>query len=519
MWALVVLGLALRIRQYAARGSMWTDEARLSLDVVHLGWIGLTKPLPLLQGGPYGYLWAERVCYLLFGNNEYSLRLVSLLAGVAALFLFRTLANRLMPAWPACLAMAVVAIAPNLVFFSSQVKPYNDDVAAGLAVVLLGLWAVDGGLSARRVWVWSGVSTVLVLFSYGAAIVGGAVALVLFTEALRRRSGPTARRVAAGVVPWAGVFLVQYLIALRPIADTKFMRAFWSPGYDPDPTSASSTYHWLTGATGSVVNNPLDFGPVWLAVAVMLIGLLALARRRRLAAAIVGLAVLLPLLGGLAGRFPFDGRMVLFLVPFAALALAAVPTLVPTGTGRMLVLRLGALALVGAVVAPSAVGAVEQAATPQVVTAFREAYLYAREHGPAGTPIYVDDLAAADYVYYQGVLDLHARGSLALAVPGHCSETAVERELDRVARFWLVLGIPPGLPPGVPDYLRALRGFGRVDFHRTSDGAGAALVVVPAAPSAPTARGFGCLSIGPTPTYAGLKRRLDAGTLPVPGRS
>jgi hypothetical protein len=518
LWALVVLGVVLRARQYAARGSLWTDEARLSLDIEHLGFAGLTRPLPLLQGGPYGYLWAERLCDLVFGTNEYSLRLVSFIAGLAALFLFRLLARKLLPAWPACLAMAIVAISPNLVFFSSQVKPYNDDVAAGIAIVLIGLWVLDGDLDPRRLGVWAGATTLLVLFSYGAAIVGGAVAIALFADALRRRRPRSAGLVAAGVLPWGGLFVLQYLVALRPIADTKFMRAFWAPGYDPHLSSLSATVHWLGSAVGAVMNNPFDFAPVWLAVVVMLVGLVALARRQGTAATLLVLVVLLPLAGGLLGRFPFDGRMVLFLVPFGAIALAAVTTLVTPGGTRRLALRLAVLAVVVAVVAPSAVGAAEQLGTPTNVTAFREAYLFARAHEAPGEPVYVDGLAAAQYVYYAGVLGLHASGTLNLSVPGRCSEARLDAKLAAAHRFWVVLGIPPGLPPGVPAYLRALSRFGHLEYHETSEGAGAVLVEVDRRFPGTSTRAQGCLSLAAAPSFAGLKRRLDAGNLPVPGR-
>src|SRR5215207_11463259 len=78
---LIVLGGLLRLRQYLTGRSLWSDEAMLALNIVNRNVSGLFKPLDYDQGAPIGFLLVEKISHLLFGRNEYSLRLFPLIAG------------------------------------------------------------------------------------------------------------------------------------------------------------------------------------------------------------------------------------------------------------------------------------------------------------------------------------------------------------------------------------------------------------------------------------------------------
>lgn len=71
----------------------------------------------------------------LFGVNELALRALPLGAGIVALFLFAHVARRLLPGWPGVLAAASACVAPPLVFYSAELKPYVVDLAIGLLLV------------------------------------------------------------------------------------------------------------------------------------------------------------------------------------------------------------------------------------------------------------------------------------------------------------------------------------------------------------------------------------------------
>lgn len=119
----------------------------LALNVLHRGYGGLTRPLGLIQGAPIGFLWLEKTSVLIFGSNEYALRLVPLLAGLASMILFDPLAQRVLGGWARCVPVAIFAISPTLVYYASEAKQYGVDVFAFVALWWFCAWLLDSALA------------------------------------------------------------------------------------------------------------------------------------------------------------------------------------------------------------------------------------------------------------------------------------------------------------------------------------------------------------------------------------
>src|SRR5215208_2227429 len=134
---LIVLGGLLRLRQYLAGRSLWSDEAMLALNIVNRNVNGLFKPLDYDQGAPIGFLLVEKISHLLFGRNEYSLRLFPLLIGLVSVWLFYLLLKQITGGPGLLIALALFALNSRLIYYSSEVKQYILDVAATIGLLLL----------------------------------------------------------------------------------------------------------------------------------------------------------------------------------------------------------------------------------------------------------------------------------------------------------------------------------------------------------------------------------------------
>jgi hypothetical protein len=93
LFALIVLGIALRVRQYAACPSYWYDEAYLLLNIFHKSFVELLGPLREDQAAPPLFLWLLRGLYRLGGGSEWWMRLPALTASVAGLLVMLPLAD------------------------------------------------------------------------------------------------------------------------------------------------------------------------------------------------------------------------------------------------------------------------------------------------------------------------------------------------------------------------------------------------------------------------------------------
>ena len=85
--AIIGIGILLRLYHFAARRSLWIDEARLALDILSRGYIDLLRQLDWDQSAAPAFLWLTRFVTQLVGSGELALRTVAFVAGVGALLL------------------------------------------------------------------------------------------------------------------------------------------------------------------------------------------------------------------------------------------------------------------------------------------------------------------------------------------------------------------------------------------------------------------------------------------------
>src|SRR5687767_776714 len=136
--AILLAGVLLRFRQYLTGRSLWLDEAMLALNIVDRNFLDLFKPLDYDQGAPIGFLLVEKTFSLMFGRNEFSLRLFPFLVGVILLWLFYLLLKHFTrcPLW---VGLALFAFNPRLIYYSSEVKQYIVDVAMTILLLLIAM--------------------------------------------------------------------------------------------------------------------------------------------------------------------------------------------------------------------------------------------------------------------------------------------------------------------------------------------------------------------------------------------
>jgi len=92
--ALVLIGIILRLWAYLADTALYLDEILLSYSILDLPLVDLlTRPLPLDQVAPLGFLLVERCSVTVFGHNELALRLFPFVCAIVSLLLFRRRAN------------------------------------------------------------------------------------------------------------------------------------------------------------------------------------------------------------------------------------------------------------------------------------------------------------------------------------------------------------------------------------------------------------------------------------------
>ena len=182
LWLVVLLGVVVRVRQYAANRSLWLDESLVALNIIGRGMHRLlTAPLDFNQTAPAGFLFVEKLSAELFDKGEYALRAFPLLCGIVGLLLYPKLALRVVGPAGAVIAVALFAFSEPLIYYSSELKPYAGDIAATLAIALVGLATLDHRLSIRRAVAYGFLGFVLIQLTYAGILAAAGTGAALIT--------------------------------------------------------------------------------------------------------------------------------------------------------------------------------------------------------------------------------------------------------------------------------------------------------------------------------------------------
>lgn len=457
--AAMVAGAAVRVEEFGSRRSLWVDEALVANNVVTRDFAGLLRPLSGEQGAPIGWLWAQRVAVIAFGNNEYSLRLVPLFAGLIALVIVHRIAIRLLSPLGAAAVIWMLALSPAAVRYSVEVKQYSSDLAIGSLITLLALRTLrptgpDGRPPTRQgdprprdrdLMIWGLVGAVGIWCAHPAVLVLAATGSVLTFDRVRRRDLGGSVRVVAASVPWVLAFGVAWLVSLRRLGHDSFLRSYWAAGLAPEPLRAATFGPWLGRALLHLIADPANLALVPLAAGLVLGGWAVLILRRPLAGAVVAFPLAAGAAAATVAGFPLRGRLALWLLPLAFMGLASLATaLLPVRPAQRR--GVGAAAclialLVALVVVRPAAEVVSLTRDPTVWSDIRPLLQAVARRRQPGDLVWVhepDAPAAAYYAVSVGVAPTHVL--LSSAPPAACPG---DRDLSRVAaghRVWFVYG-------------------------------------------------------------------------------
>lgn len=138
LFAIIVLGVILRLNLFLFDKSFWFDEASLALNVMNKSFGGLFGKLDFNQLCPWLFLFETKIITNFFGISERIFRLLPFLTSILSIFLFYPYCKYFIKNRTFCLlAMFFFAINTNLIYYSAEFKPYSFDVFATICLPLL----------------------------------------------------------------------------------------------------------------------------------------------------------------------------------------------------------------------------------------------------------------------------------------------------------------------------------------------------------------------------------------------
>ncbi|MBC7898282.1 MAG: hypothetical protein H7066_22870 [Cytophagaceae bacterium] len=439
---LVGLGLVLRAWAYVPATSLWLDEVLLArnIEALSLGEL-LTTPLLLDQVAPRGFLLLEKLSVIAFGKNELALRLPPFLCAVAAMLLFRRLAERTLEGLAVPFAVALFAIGIPFIKYGAEVKQYEGDATATILVLLLALDLARNDLPTRRL-VFAGVAGfVLVWFSQASVLVLGGIGAAMTIEWLRARDRRLQRVVFITVPVWAAGCLLAVAAGRQAMAPStaQFMQEFWVRGFMPLPFHPLAALRWLGEQSVSVFTDPTLLSYRWPVayLAVAIAGFVALWRRRAFEASMLTAIVIVAVVAAVAQQYPFRGRLMFYLIPVLLLTIAAGAEWIRHIGARMHP-AVGYVAMTALLAPP--VAAIVATPPPYDIEHQRAVMAFLQQRRQPGDRIHAFPLARIPLLYYAERYGVHP-GDFTTVRCDRDSTRAYVRDVDQfrgVRRLWLL---------------------------------------------------------------------------------
>jgi len=407
---LLLVGILLRVLRYLANRPLWLDEAALANNIRERTFAGLTRPLEWGQGAPIGFLWLEKSVCTVLGTSEFSLRLIPLIAGLLCLPLFYLVCRRLFGVLTANVGLSLFAVAESFIYYSSEVKQYSTDTLVALILVFLCLEAVR---SERTVWLLVlGLCGLLGVFlSHPSIFVLGPI--VVYLALVGGPSGKVLRRAAIVLaVLWAVGFLANYFLFLAHLyrPDQGLVESNAS-GFMPFPPRSLSDCKWyftqLFFVFKYIFSHPTGVGeqigvgtPIaGLAAALAIVGAVFVARDSKPTLVILLGPIALVLVASALRKYPFAGRLILFLLPLLILLIAAGLTSPWVGSNRRQ--RLAQVVMFAMLSLLPWLSAVNSMARPPITEDVRPVFSYIQQHRQPADLLYLYPGADKAFHFYR----------------------------------------------------------------------------------------------------------------------
>lgn len=311
---LILGGIVLRLRQYIFNRSLWLDEATLTLAMMNKPMAELLTPLDNPgQTPPIGFTIIEKFALQVFGYNEFALRLLPLVAGIAALFLFYSLSRRCVRKEAIPIALTFFALSEFLIYYSSEVKAYSSDMAIATGLLLIAIVMNQRNINWWQALLFGIAGTASLLFSFPSLFVLAGIGLVSLGTNLYYRDREQSTRWILICLIWASGFIVYYIISLRELSKLPILQNYWNSFFMPFPPRSLRDIGWFFGAFKELFDKPAGLALPGLGALAFIVGLVSLYREKRMQLMILLSPIFITLLASAFHKYPFGQRLLIFL--------------------------------------------------------------------------------------------------------------------------------------------------------------------------------------------------------------
>ncbi len=310
---ILTVGIFSRLEVFLINRQLWSDEAALASNFfIHKGMLWVFKPLQFGQMSPPLFLLPIKFLTLIFGKQDWVFRLFPFLISVFSPPVFYSLSKKFLNSKPAIIfANFLFAVNFILLQYTTEVKQYSADVLV-FAIILMWISNRNPNKINLKIGIkYSLAFTFLFFLSQPAIFILSG--FILYSVLLNVKN---VKNCLLLIIPLCFILLYKFSM---PLELSRFMDNYWStnePGFftltNLDRFIKGNLSFFLIGAKYLIFLCPLS-----------IIGFFILLIRKTTINNILVCSVVCALLASSLHLYPFVGRMIIYLYPFAFIYMAA----------------------------------------------------------------------------------------------------------------------------------------------------------------------------------------------------
>lgn len=316
---IIIFGISVRLSQYLYNRSLWIDEA---LVVGFIDWSLLDFYLPQFNHLPRGFIMVANSIVVIFGESEYSLRLFPLLCGLISLPLFYRFAKEYIEKESIVLAFVLFAINDKLIFYASELRPYETDVAIALLLYIGGSYIQSKRVSMSQMIIYACIGIIAIFFSHTAIFVLIGIGLTLITISIVDKRYKQAICISAVCLVWGITAITNYMLFYHRLAIDQHLINYHSSFFMPLPTKSISDIKWFAKNFFKVFKDPLGFIFPGIAAFAFIIGLVKMFSEEKRKCFILLSPIIITMITSGFRKYAFGEHIILFIAPVVILFIA-----------------------------------------------------------------------------------------------------------------------------------------------------------------------------------------------------
>lgn len=313
---IILSGILLRLKHLAENRPFWLDESYVAVNITSRSFSEILTSheiLPEFARQPTIFSLIEKALVNVFGNTELVLRLFPFACGLGAFLAFAFIGRRFLSQQAYMISLSFFALAEPLVYYSAELKQYSTDLlCAVLLIAGAGLFIEKNFKLSHGIML--AISGAVALWLSNAMIfVLAGIGLVIL---LNKPWGKGARVISLLIVTallWVGSFALLYFVSLRFMIGRSSITDTWQGAFCTSPIFSLATLSWAWNVFSLSFPNPIGLKWWGLMIPFFTIGVLTLWKKNKNDALLWLLPIVVTFLAALFGKYPFYGRVLLFL--------------------------------------------------------------------------------------------------------------------------------------------------------------------------------------------------------------